>query len=170
MPEKEGNRMSRRSFLKKTMGAGAAITAASVASKYLRSDRYNPYSIFAGGEKQLEYTPKAGLASGMIGGPTGFDGAERYQYSGDEAAGRAVEGLRKLKAEGNAPNKLVIMVPPGCVGHYESPFPEGAPKSKEVFLDETGIELEIVDMVESDQTTKVIQDYQTGARAYDVYS
>jgi len=54
MPEKEGNRMSRRSFLKKTMGAGAAITAASVASKYLRSDRYNPYSIFAGGEKQLE--------------------------------------------------------------------------------------------------------------------
>ena len=115
---KETKKMSRRDFLGTSLKAGAGIAAASVASKFLRSDRYSPYSIFAGGEKKLEYTPKAGLAPGMIGGPTGFDGAERYQYNGDEAPGRAVEGLRKLKAEGKAPDTLVIMVPPGCVGHW----------------------------------------------------
>jgi multiple sugar transport system substrate-binding protein len=170
MAKKEENKMSRRSFLKKTIGAGAGIATASVLSKYMMSDRYSPYSIFASSEKKLEFTPKAGLAPGMIGGPTGFEGAERYQYSGDEAAGRAVEGLRKLKAAGKAPDKLVIMVPPGCVGHYESPFPEGASQAKQVFAEETGIEIDVVDVVESEQTTKLIQDYQTGARTYDVYS
>ena len=175
MPEKEKkhegkSRISRREFLGKSLKAGAGVAAASVASKFI-GNKYSPHSIFAsGGGKKMEYTPKEGLASGMIGGPTGFEGAERYQYGADEAAGLAVEGLRKLKAEGKAPDKLVVMVPPGCVGHYESPFPEGAPTSKQVFFDETGIELEIVDVVETEQTTKVIQDYQTGARAYDVYS
>jgi multiple sugar transport system substrate-binding protein len=175
MPEKEKkhkgkNRISRRDFLGKSLKAGAGLAAASVASKFI-SNKYSPNSIFASGTgKKMEYTPKEGLASGMIGGPTGFEGAERYQYSGDEAAGRAVEGLRKLKADGKAPDKFVLMVPPGAVGHWESPFPEGAPKAKQVFFDETGIEIEVVDVVETEQTTKVIQDYQTGARAYDVYS
>ncbi|MDE0202144.1 MAG: hypothetical protein OXK73_06900, partial [Rhodospirillaceae bacterium] len=45
----------------------------------------------------------AGLAEGMTGGPTGFDGAERYQYNETMSEGRAVEGIRKLKAEGKAP-------------------------------------------------------------------
>jgi multiple sugar transport system substrate-binding protein len=168
MPKNE-KKVSRRDFLSKSLKAGAGIAAATVASRFM-SDKYSPHSIFAGGEKKTEFTPKAGLASGMIGGPTGFDGAERYQYSGDEAAGRAVEGLRKLKAEGKAPDKLVVMVPPGAVGHWLSPFPEGAPQAKQVFFEETGVELEVVDVVETDQTTKLIQDYQTGARAYDVYS
>jgi multiple sugar transport system substrate-binding protein len=174
MPEKEkkheGNTVSRREFLGKSLKAGAGIVAASAVSKFM-STKYSPNSIFAsGGGKKLEYTPKAGLAAGMIGGPTGFEGAERYQYSGDDAAGRAVEGLRKLRAEGKAPEKLVIMVPPGCVGHWESPFPEGAPQAKQVFFDETGVEIDVVDVVETEQTTKLIQDYQTGARAYDIYS
>jgi multiple sugar transport system substrate-binding protein len=175
MPEKEKKpkeekKVSRREFLGKSLKAGAGIAAASVASRFLRSDKYSPHSIFASGKQKLEYTPKAGLAQGMIGGPTGFEGAERYQYSGDEAAGRAVEALRKLKADGMAPDKLVIMVPPGAVGHWESPFPEGAPLAKDVFTEETGIEIEVVDVVETEQTTKLIQDYQTGARAYDTYS
>jgi len=166
MPEKEKkpeemNKMSRRDFLGKSLKVGAGVAAASVASRFI-GNKYSPNSIFAGGGgKKLEYTPKAGLAPGMIGGPTGFDGAERYQYSGDEAAGRAIEGLRKLKADGKAPDKLVVMLPPGCVGHYESPFPEGAPQAKQVFFEETGIELELVDVVETEQTTKLIQDYQT---------
>ncbi len=175
MPEKEKkpeemNKMSRRDFLGTSLKVSAGIAAASVASRFI-GNRYSPHSIFAaGGGKKLEYTPKAGLAPGMIGGPTGFDGAERYQYSGDEAAGRAIEGLRKLKADGKAPDKLVVMLPPGCVGHYKSPFPEGAPQAMQVFFEETGIELEIVDVVETEQTTKLIQDYQTNAQAYDTYS
>jgi multiple sugar transport system substrate-binding protein len=133
MPEKEKRKITRRDFLGNSLKAGAGIAAASVASKFI-GNKYSPHSIFAGGEKKLEYTPKTGLASGMIGGPTGFEGAERYQYSGDEAAGRAIEALRKLKADGKAPDKLVLMVPPGAVGHWESPFPEGAPLAKQVFL------------------------------------
>ena len=148
MPEKEKKpketkKVSRREFLGTSLKAGAGIAAASVASKFLRSDKYSPHSIFASEDKKIEYTPKAGLAPGMIGGPTGFEGAERYQYSGDEAAGRAVEGLRKLKADGKAPDKFVVMVPPGAVGHWESPFPEGAPPAKQVFFEETGIEVNI---------------------------
>ena len=173
MPEKEKkyegkSRISRREFLGKSLKAGAGVAAASVASKFI-GNKYSPHSIFASGKK-MEYTPKEGLASGMIGGPTGFEGAERYQYSADEAAGVAIGGLRKLKAEGKAPDKLVMMLPPGAVGHWESPFPEGAPLAKQVFFEETGIELEVVDVVETEQTTKLIQDYQTGARAYDTYS
>jgi multiple sugar transport system substrate-binding protein len=175
MPEKEKkhdgkSKISRREFLGKSLKAGAGVAAASVASKFI-GNKYSPHSIFAGSDgKKMEYTPKEGLASGMIGGPTGFDGAERYQYSGDEAAGRAIEALRKMKADGKAPDKLVLMCPPGVVGHWESPFPEGAPAAKDVFFEETGIEIEVVDVLETEQTTKLIQDYQTGARAYDIYS
>jgi hypothetical protein len=91
MPEKEkkreGKKLSRRDFLGKSLKAGAGIVAASAVSKVM-STKYSPYSIFASGEgKKLEYTPKSGLASGMVGGPTGFEGAERYQYGADEAAG-----------------------------------------------------------------------------------
>ena len=39
---------------------------------------------------------KEGLAEGMVGGPTGFDGAERYQYAADSPAGRAIAGLNAL--------------------------------------------------------------------------
>ena len=165
----EENKITRRKFLGKTIKTGAGIMAASVASKFLlkKSDRY---SALAAGKKVTEYKPKEGLAPGKIGGPTGFEGAERYQYGPDEAPGRAIEGLRKLKADGKAPSKIVVMLPPGAVGHWEKPFPEGAKPAKEVFYEETGIEIEPVDVVETEQMTKIIQDYQTGARGYDVYS
>jgi multiple sugar transport system substrate-binding protein len=113
---------------------------------------------------------KPGLAKGMIGGPTGFPGAERYQYKADEAAGRAILALKALKAAGKAPNQIVMMMPPGAVGHWEKAFPEGAKTVKEVFKEETGIEIVPVGVVETEQMTKLIQDYQTGARSYDVYS
>ena len=34
---------------------------------------------------------------GMIGGPTGFDGAERYQYGADTPEGRAIEAAKAMK-------------------------------------------------------------------------
>ena len=36
---------------------------------------------------------KEGLADGMYGGPTGFPGAERYQYPLDSEEGRAISAL-----------------------------------------------------------------------------
>ena len=71
MPEKEKKhegkeRISRREFLGKSLKAGAGVAAASVASKFI-GNKYSPHSIFAGSEgKKMEYSPKEGLASGMI--------------------------------------------------------------------------------------------------------
>ena len=56
------------------------------------------------------------LAAGMIGGPTGFPGAERYQYGPDTPEGRAIEGARALKAAGKAPAKIVIGLSDGSIG------------------------------------------------------
>ena len=165
----KGNEISRREFLGKSLKAGAGIAAASVATGFIGS-RKGGFSLFAEGKKETAIKPKEGLVSGMIGGPTGFPGAERYQYGPNEAPGRAIEALRQLKGAGKAPKQIVVMMPPGAVGHWEKPFPEGSRAVKDVFMEETGIEIVPVDMVETEQVTKLVQDYQTGARSYDVYS
>jgi hypothetical protein len=72
MPEKE-KKVTRRKFLGNSLKAGAGIAAATAASRFM-SDKYSPYSIFASKGKETEITPKEGLAPGMIGGPTGFEG------------------------------------------------------------------------------------------------
>ncbi len=160
------NLMSRREFLGKSLKAGAGLAVTAVALKASGSGS----RAYAGGGKEAALKPKTGLAEGKIGGPTGFPGAERYQYGPNEAAGRAIEGLRQLAGAGKAPKQIVVMMPPGAVGHWEKPFPEGAQTVKEVFKEETGIEIIPVDVVETEQTTKLVQDYQTGARSYDIYS
>jgi len=166
--QEEKNKITRRVFLGKTAKIGAGIVAASVASQFL-SKKSNRFSALAAGKKVTKYEPKTGLAPGMIGGPTGFEGAERYQYSADEAPGRAIEALRKLKADGKAPDKFVMMVPPGEVGHWENPHPPGAKPLREIFLEETGIDIELVDCIDTEMDKKAIQDYQTGTKAYDIY-
>jgi multiple sugar transport system substrate-binding protein len=112
---------------------------------------------------------KAGLAPGMIGGPTGFDGAERYQYGPEDPAGRAMLALQALPAD-KKPEKLIIMHPGGAVGHWNQPFPEGAPTPQQVFEEESGIKLDIVATNENEQFQKIIQDTTTKAGQYDVYS
>ena len=166
--DENGKKITRRDFLKQTAKVGAGLALVSAAGSIIGkgSERFSAYAA----KKTKGFMEKKGLAAGMIGGPTGFEGAERYQYGPGEAAGRAIEALRKLKADGKAPDKLVIMLPPGAVGHWEAPFPEGAPAAKDVFYEETGIEVVPVDVVETEQTTKLIQDYQTGAQGYDTYS
>jgi len=166
--DENGKKITRRDFLKRTAKVGAGLALVSAAGSIIGkgSERFSAYAA----KKTKGFMEKKGLAAGMIGGPTGFEGAERYQYGPEEPAGRAIEALRKLKADGKAPNQLVVMLPPGAVGHYKSPFPEGAPAAMQVFAEETGIELNLVDVVEVEQMTKLIQDYQTGAQGYDTYS
>jgi multiple sugar transport system substrate-binding protein len=151
-------KVTRRTFITNSVkiGAGAAV------GFHVMGLAKGPSSAFG--------ATKKGLAPGMIGGPTGFEGCERYQYGPDSAAGRAVEGLRKLVAAGKVPKKLVMMCAPGSVGHWEAAFPEGAPKVRELLEAETGIKIEIVDVVATETTTKVIQDHQTNARSYDIYT
>ena len=168
MEEKESSKLSRRDFLGKSAKIGAGIAAASVAGRFLpkKSDRF---SALASGSKTAKFEPKEGLAPGMIGGPTGFPGGEKFQYGPDESAGRAIEAIRKFVVDGKAPKKLVYMVPPGEPGHWEVPFPEGAKPLKDIFAEETGIEIELVSIVDTEQGKKLVQDYQTSTNAYDVY-
>lgn len=110
------------------------------------------------------------LAPGMIGGPTGFPGAERYQYGPDTPEGRAVEAARELVASGRAAPRIVLGLSDGSIGQLTQPFPAGAPSIKELWERETGIQLEIVGLPNGQEFTKVMQDISTGAGGFDIYS
>ncbi len=110
------------------------------------------------------------LVEGMIGGPTGFPGAERYQYGPDTPEGRAIEAAKALKASNNGPDRIVIALSDGSIGQLTQPFPKGAPSVKELWERETGIELDIVGIPNGTEFTKVMQDISTNAGQYDVYT
>ncbi|MCC5972792.1 MAG: extracellular solute-binding protein [Rubellimicrobium sp.] len=112
----------------------------------------------------------AELAPGMIGGPTGFDGAERYQYGPDTPEGRAVEAARALKASGQAPERILMGLSDGSIGQLTQPFPDGAPSIKELWERETGIMIDIVGLPNGQEFTRVMQDISTRAGGMDIYS
>ena len=143
---------SRRDFLKTTTAAAAATSLGGLGS-FIASPA------FAG-----EFT------AGMTGGPTGFDGAKRFQYNNTMSEGRAIEGIKALQAAGNAPTKLTMLLTDGAIGQITKPFPDGAPSVKEVWEKETGIEIEIVGAPAEDIFKKVMQDVTTGDGAYDIYT
>ncbi|MGE3307930.1 MAG: sugar ABC transporter substrate-binding protein, partial [Rhizobiaceae bacterium] len=86
-------RMSRRRLLASGGKAAALVAAVGIAPKFIRPGR--------------AYAADA-LAAGMIGGPTGFEGAERYQYGAETPEGRAIEAAKAMKAAGTAPAKIVL--------------------------------------------------------------
>ena len=103
-------------------------------------------------------------------GPTGFPGAERYQYGPDTPEGRGHRGGQTLKASGKAPSKIVVGLSDGSIGQLTQPFPAGAPSIKELWERETGITLEIVGLPNGQEFTKTMQDISTKAGGYDIYS
>ncbi len=111
-----------------------------------------------------------GHAAGMTGGPTGFDGAERFQYNNTMSEGRAIEGIKALQAAGNAPQKLTMLLTDGAIGQITEPFPEGAPSVKEVWERETGITIDIIGASADDIFKKVMQDVTTGDGTFDIYT
>jgi multiple sugar transport system substrate-binding protein len=164
--------LSRRDFLRYAglMGAGATVAACTPqAAPAPAPAPAAPAAAAAPTAAPAVVSTKQGLASGMIGGPTGFEGAERYQYPGDSPAGRAITALKALPKD-KKPEKLIIMHPSGAVGHYNVPFPANAPTSQSVFEEETGIKLDIVGVNENEQFQKIIQDTTTKAGQYDIYS
>lgn len=140
---------SRRNFLK----SGAAMVAAS-------------------GVIPLFGSPASAetLSAGMTGGPTGFDGAERFQYDASMSEGRAIEGIKALKAAGKAPDKLTILLPDGTIDQLTKPFREGADAPIDVWKRETGIEIEMVGWNVTDIFKKVMQDVTTAGASYDIYT
>jgi multiple sugar transport system substrate-binding protein len=112
----------------------------------------------------------AGLAPGMTGGPTGFPGAEAYQYNESMSEGRAIEGIKKLKAAGKAPDRLSMIIIDGVAGQLTQPFPAGAPTAKEVWERETGITLELKPVPIDGWLQPVMHDRVSNAGKYDIYS
>ncbi|KQV41558.1 extracellular solute-binding protein [Rhizobium sp. Root1204] len=110
------------------------------------------------------------LVPGMIGGPTGFDGAERYQYGAETPEGRAIEAAKALKAAGKAPERIVLGLSDGSIGQLTQPFPAGAPSIKDLWEKETGIKLDIVGVPNGQEFTKTMQDISTKGGAFDIYA
>ncbi len=89
---------------------------------------------------------KQGLAEGMYGGPTGFEGAERYQYPFDSEEGRAISALRRLRRDGIAPDSLVVQVDTFFRPQLETPYAPEGPSFTQLFEDETGIRIRLIEV------------------------
>jgi multiple sugar transport system substrate-binding protein len=83
--------------------------------------------------------------------------------------GRAIEGIKALKAAGKAPQRLVFEMAEGAIGQLTKPYPANAPTIKSVWEKETGITIEIVGVAPENAITKVMQDISTKASSYDIY-
>ena len=147
--------VSRRGFLPASARMAGFTAAVGIAPQFIRPGR-----AFAADA----------LAPGMIGGPTGFDGAERYQYGADTPEGRAIEAAKSLKAAGKAPERIVLGLSDGSIGQLTQPFPKGAPSIKDLWEKETGIKLEIVGVPNGQEFTKTMQDISTKGGAFDIYA
>ena len=102
-------KMNRRDFIRKTSTSAFALTASvGIGPRFLRPAM-----------AASEY------GTGMTGGPTGFEGAERFQYNEGMSEGRAIEGIKKLKAEGKVPAKITMLLTDGAIGQITKPFPVG---------------------------------------------
>ncbi|WP_394893121.1 extracellular solute-binding protein [Mesorhizobium sp. AaZ16] len=146
-------RISRRGLLASGGKAALLVGAVGIAPKFIRPGR--------------AYAADA-LAAGMIGGPTGFEGAERYQYGPETPEGRAVDAATAMKAGGV--DKIVLGLSDGSIGQLTQPFPAGAPSIKDLWEKETGITLEIVGVPNGQEFTKTMQDISTKGGAYDIYA
>ena len=145
------SKMTRRGFAKGAL----YLSSAAVASPWILSHAARA---------------QAGLAEGKVGGPTGFEGAEAYQYGPDTPEGRAMEALRKMAADGKAPSSIKLALSEGSIGQLTAPFPDGAPAIKDLFEAESGIVLDIIGLPEAQGFTKAVQDISTNAGNYDIYS
>jgi multiple sugar transport system substrate-binding protein len=153
IPEKDEpeKRVSRAGLLKFAGAAGAGIA----------------FGGLVGGAKA--WTPSARnahlskrtLEKGMVGGPTGFPGAQRYQYGPNTAAGRAVLGLKKLTNNGKKRIDLKMRMWNGATGQLSVPFPKGAPSVADQLLKETGVKLHLTAIAPTDQITKNLQTIST---------
>jgi multiple sugar transport system substrate-binding protein len=141
---------SRRKFVAGAGMAGAGIVAGSIPG-LASAKPWTRHSI----NKAL--TANA-LAPGMIGGPVGFKGAERYQYPANSEEGRAILALKALRKAGRAPNTLTVQVLNFARPQFENKFPRGATQSiAGIFEKETGIKLKFVE-------TNPASEYQTNIR------
>jgi multiple sugar transport system substrate-binding protein len=124
-------------------GAGALLGVPGVASAARRSPS------FAIGSHERRLSSK--LAPGMYGGPTGFKGAERYQYKLDTEEGRAISALRAMKKAGKAPDSIIVQTLDFAKPQFEKAFPKGALSIVSQFYKETGIKIKFTVTTPADE-------------------
>ena len=95
-------------------------------------------------------------------------GAERYQYPLDSEEGRAIEGLRKLRQDGKAPDKLIVQVLDFAQPQFEKGFPPGAQSHLELFKEETGISIEFVVTSPADEYSENLRNASTQNGSFDL--
>lgn len=134
----EGGDSLRKPFTRKEFVAGAGTTSFALFLAACGGGNGGG-SEGAGGTTTAETTQ---ALRGVAGGPSGWDGAERYQYSADSAPGRAIAAAQQLKKDGKAPDTLVVGLYDGSVGNYTQPFPEGAQSVFSLWEELTGIKVE----------------------------
>lgn len=120
--------------------------------------------MFGGGAAQAAVrnaARAAALPKGVIGGPTGFAGAQRYQYAANTAAGRAVEALKALTNNGKTQLNLNMSMWTGATGQLTVPFPTGAPAVADLLLKETGVKLNITAIDPTAQISKNLETIAT---------
>ena len=144
--------LSRSSFVKSMGAVGAGVllgSAAPAAAKSLGTSTYN------------RHLGKRALSRGMIGGPTGFDGAARYQYGPNTPAGRALEGLKRYTKNGQKRLDIRLRMWSGAQGQLLQPFPKGAQSVADLLLKEANVKLHITTIAPTDQITKNLQTIAT---------
>ena len=149
-PEKSG--LTRGKLLKTAGVAGAGVAFGSLAGGAKAA--WTPSSRNA-------HLSKRGLEKGMIGGPTGFAGAQRYQYGPNTAAGRAILGLKKFTNNGKKRLDIKMRMWNGATGQLSVPFPKGAPSVADQLLKEANVKLHLTAVAPTDQITKNLQTIAT---------
>ena len=84
--------------------------------------------------------------------------------------GRAIEGIKKLKAAGKAPDKLVFLIGDGALNQLAKPYPLSGPSVQQLWESETGIKLELIGVSPEENYPRVMQDITTKSGAYDIYT
>ena len=147
-PEAGSERLSRGKFIAGMGVAGAGFALGGVPAM---AKSWSPQS------RNKALTAR-GLAAGMIGGPRGFPGAQRYQYPANSEEGRAVLAAKALRNSGKAPDTLVVQALNFARPQFENKFPKGADASiAGIWERETGIKLKFVE-------TNPASEYQTNIR------
>jgi multiple sugar transport system substrate-binding protein len=157
-PNEDDRRLTRGKFL---TGAGVAGAGLALGNVPAMAKGWTPQ----GRNKAL----KSGLAPGMIGGPTGFKGAERYQYPANSEEGRAVLAARALRKAGKAPATLVVQALNFARPQFQNKFPAGATRSiQQIWEQETGIKLKFVETVPASEYQTNIRNASTKNGSFDL--
>jgi multiple sugar transport system substrate-binding protein len=127
-------KLSREKLLKTAGVAGVGLAFGGLAGK---ATAFSPSSRNAALSKNR-------LEKGMVGGPTGFPGAQRYQYGPNTAPGRAILGLKRLTNNGKKPITLTWRIWDGAVGQFNVPFPKGAPAVSALLEKEAGVKIKFI--------------------------